>query len=223
MLNVICVQTGNYLGRGFEYVHKLHQQVKANLTVRHRFIVMTDDFPANYRGMEIIRAVHQGWWQKLAMFERGQFSDRCLFLDLDTLILANIDHVARYDGPFATLADFWRKRGLGPAVMLWTPNPLSEALYEDWKAAGFPKDGNGDQTWIENRLQPDILQDLFPGEFVSYKEHCTNGRRQWRGDVSDQVAPPVQARIVCFHGRPRVHEVGGWVPHVWSAQVMEAA
>lgn len=221
MLNVVCVQTGNYLGRGVEYVENLRRGVSANLTVPHRFVVVTDDDPANYPGARAVPSRHGGWWEKLRLFEPGLFTDRVMFLDLDTVVLKNIDHIAAYDGPFATLEDFWRPgRGLGPAVMLFDP-AYAGTLYEEWAAEGFPKNGHGDQAWLENRDQGrfrksvDILQRLFPGEFVSYKEHCTSRGRGWR-DVADQVPPPTEARVVCFHGRPRPHEVGGWVRNYWK-------
>jgi hypothetical protein len=221
VLNVISVQTGNYLGRGAEYVRNLQRMVCENLTMPHRFVCLTD---AQVDGIECIPAKFENWWEKVRMFERGLFEGRCLYLDLDTLILGNIDHIAAYAGSFATLHDFWRgRKGLGPAVIVWTPGDLSESLYDEWKAEGFPRAGT-DQTWIENRTQGrfqkqiDLLQDLFPGQFVSYKEHCTAARRGWR-NLSDQVPPPDGARVVCFHGRPRPHEVGGWVHEVWGMEV----
>lgn len=224
MLNVVCVQTGNYLGLGREYVANLRRAVEKHLTVPHRFVVVTDDDPASYEG-EVVRSKHAGWWEKLRIFERGLFEGRVMFLDLDTVIVGNIDHLAEYDGPFATLEDFWRPGRLGPAVMLYDA-AYAATFYEEWAAEGFPKVGNGDQTWLENRDQGrfrksvDFLQRLFPGTFVSYKEHCTSARRGWR-DVQDQIAAPAGARVVCFHGRPRPHEVGGWVKDYWHT--MEVA
>lgn len=205
MLSIALVQTGNYLGRGVEYVHNLHRMVKQHLTVPHKFYVVTDDAASNYPGMLIKPARHKGWWAKLQIFDpRGMFEGRVMFLDLDTFILGNIDHIAAYNGHFATLHDFWNQKGLGPAVMLFDAD-WAGWIYQEWRAQGFPTtDPRGDQGWLENRNQGrmrkevDILQDLHPGEFVSYKTSCTQG-------------VPAGARVVCFHGKPRPHEVGGWV------------
>lgn len=201
-LNVVCVQTGNYLGRGAEYVRRLRQQVRQHLTLPHRFYVVTDDVASEYRGCVVKPAKFRGWWEKVRLFQPGMFTGRVLLLDLDTVIVGNIDHIAAYDGNFATLHDFWRPEGLGPAVMLWD-TAWAGFIYEEWKAEGFPMtDPRGDQFWIENRNQGrmrkdvDILQTMFPGQFVSYKTHCTHGI-------------PDGARVVCFHGTPRPHEVGG--------------
>jgi hypothetical protein len=134
---------------------------------------------------------------------------RAMFIDLDTFILGNIDDIASYDGPFATLRDFWRPQGLGPAIMIWrTDNSLG--LWEEFDSNGQQMtDPRGDQGFFENLdqgrfpKQVDILQDLYPGAFVSYKTHCTQ-------------AVPEGARVVCFHGKPRPHEAGGWAKEVWN-------
>lgn len=202
-LNVVCIQTNNYCGRGSEYVRRLHAQVRQNLTIPHRFQCITDDTADQYPRIVCKPAMYRGWWEKIRLFKPGMFkSRRVLFLDLDTVIVGNIDHIAAYDGHFATLHDFWRPQGLGPAVMLFD-TAWAEFIYQEWAAEGFPMDDpRGDQAWIENRNQGrmrhevDILQAMHPCEFVSYKTHCTNGI-------------PEGARVVCFHGKPRPHEVGG--------------
>lgn len=207
MLTVVCVQTGNYLGRGVEYVLRLKAEVEQHLTVPHRFVCMTDfEIP----GVECRHATFRGWWEKLRIFEPGLFRGRVMFLDLDTFILDNIDHIAAYDGRMAMPHDFFRgRRGLGPAVMLFDPSWAS-FIYEEWAACGFPQtDPRGDQGWMENLNQGrmyrdvEILQELFPRQFYSYKAHCTSG------------IPP-GAKVICFHGKPRPHEAPGWVREHWE-------
>src|SRR5262249_6678812 len=46
-------------------------------------------------------------------------------------------------------------------------------------------------------------QDIFPGDFVSYKLDC-------------QPFPPLLAKVVCFHGKPKPHECEDWVTDVWN-------
>jgi hypothetical protein len=83
----------------------------------------------------------------------------------------NIDSILKCETSFATLEDFWRPTGLGPAVILFTPEE-NEFIYTEWEQEGFPlKLKRGDQAWIESRRggmmkeSIDILQELFPGEF----------------------------------------------------------
>lgn len=210
MLNVVCVQVGNYLGMGERYVRRLKAAVDEHITIPHRFICMTDQ---RMEGIEWVPAAHGGWWEKLSIFRPGLFDDRVMFLDLDTFILSNIDDVASYNGHFATLHDFWRPQGLGPAVMLFDPK-WARFIWEEWAANGFPKTmANGDQGWIESRHQGrmrkdvDILQEMFPGTFHSYKTTC-------------KEAVPEGARVVCFHGRPRPHEAFGWPQTYWETKCL---
>lgn len=212
MLSVVCVQTGNYLGRGEEYVRKLKANVERNLTLPHQFVCVTDHFIEDVWCMP---SQFRGWWEKIRLFKPGLFEGRVMFLDLDTFIVGNIDHIAAYDGHFATLHDFWRPAGLGPAVMLFDPQ-WARFIWEEWAAEDYPMtDPRGDQAWIENRNQGrmrkdvDILQEMFPGAFVSYKTHCTK-------------ALPESARVVCFHGRPRPHEVQGWAKEHWEAECLQS-
>lgn len=208
MLNIVCVQTGNYLGMGERYVRRLKAAVDRHITLEHRFVCLTDKA---MDGIECLSAAHGGWWEKLSIFRPGLFTDRVMFLDLDTFILANIDDVASYSGNFAVLHDFWNSKGLGPAVMLFDPGWAS-FIWEEWAAEGFPKKmANGDQGWIETRHQGRmrkdvaILQELFPGTFHSYKTTCTDGA-------------PEGCRVCCFHGRPRPHEAKGWPQLYWEEQ-----
>lgn len=208
-LSVVVVQTNDYLGRGAEYVKKLRRQVRKHLTIPHEFFVVTDDPASFYPRMKVKPATLPGWWEKLRLFKAGMFpGGRVLFLDLDTFIVGNIDDIASYDGQFATLRDFWRKDGLGPAVMLWRTD-ADLGIWEEWEAAGKPmKLANGDQGWLEQHFgnrKPDILQDRFQGRFVSYKTHCT-------------TCIPEGASVVCFHGKPRPHEATGWAKEYWDGQ-----
>ena len=65
----------------------------------------------------------------------------------------------------------------------------------------------GDQEYISNVLAefgetPDFLQDIVPGIY-SYKRNCHHRL-------------PADARVVCFHGNPRPHELDKkWVKRSW--------
>lgn len=212
MLTIACVQVGNYLGMGERYVRRLKSAVEKHVTLTHRFVCLTDHPIA---GVNCIPSAHGGWWEKLSIFRPGLFEGRVMFLDLDTFILENIDDVASYSGHFATLHDFWRPQGLGPAVMLFDQK-WAEFIWQEWAAEGFPKTlPSGDQGWIESRHQGrmrkdvDILQELYPGTFHSYKTTCMEG-------------VPAGCRVCCFHGRPRPHEAKGWPQTYWEEQCSQS-
>lgn len=211
MLHIACVQKGNYLGRGAEYVNKLYDMVRRNLPagLAGSFVCFTDDFDLGYHPDIELRKVPsflQGWWSKLYLFKEGLFpsGDRVLFFDLDTLIVGPLDDLAAWDGPFAILRDFYRPDGYQSSVMTWQAG-FGHHIWERYVEADYPThDVGGDQSWIERHTLGATLQDIFPGEFVSFKKDCGK-------------YPPKGARVIVFHGEPRPHDVqDGWVPDVWK-------
>lgn len=218
MLNVCCIQSGNYLGRGAEYVNILFDSVRRNLPEGYegRFICFTDDPTGLHVGIEPkpLPAPLTGWWSKVALFRDGLFPDgeRVVFLDLDTLITGRLDDIFSYDGDFAILTDFLRPHGWQSSVMSWRAGaPTLKDVWPSYCKAGFPINlPDGDQGWIESHVATaDSWQDLFPGQFVSIK--------QIKG-------VPEKATVVVFHGSPRPHEVTtGWVPEVWKIGGMTRA
>lgn len=217
MLNIVCVDAGNYLGRGAEYVNILADMVGRNISkgTVYKFICFTDT-PEGIDSAVDIRPLPveglKGWWNKLALFKDGLFpeGDRILYLDLDTVITSGLDEIIKYDGEFAILRDFYRPEGLQSSVMAWTPNSSTKRIWSNFEGAGYPEKRGGDQEWIElclygdSYFHYDLWQDLYPDCFYSYKVHA-------------QREIPKSAKMIIFHGEPRPHEViEGWVPHIWK-------
>lgn len=218
MLHVVCIRAGTAFGP--EYVDILHDSVRRNLAdgFAGDFTVFTDQ-PDTYAPGVIVRPLPAdlpGWWSKLALHKDWLFppGERVLFLDLDSVICGRIDELAAYDGPFATLRDFYRPDGLQSAVMAWKAGETSD-IWRSYEAQGCPQDDPcGDQAWIErDHLETAVrLQDELPGLFVSYKADNL------------QNHPPAKASVVVFHGKPRPSDVmTGWVPQVWKVGGMSRA
>ena len=193
---VCCVNVGNYLGRGAEYVEKLRDMVYRNSTLPYTFKVFED---GDVQGLK-------GWDAKIALFHPDAFpaGERVVFFDLDTLIIGDVDNLLSYRGDFAVLRDFWRPHGYGPAVMLWKAGK-ADWIWKKYNRNGRPHLTRGDQELLEIVLKnPVILQDEFPDLFVSYKTHC-------------HPYPPQGASVICFHGEPRPHEcTQKWVQDAWK-------
>ncbi len=212
-ITIVCLNWGNYCGRGADYVNNLFDMVTRHLPDGpFKFQCFTDNTDGLEPRIET-RALSgniRGWWNKLYLFKKGLFPDgeTVLFLDLDTLITGPLDDIVKYTGDFAILRDFYHPKRYGPGVMLWKAGEHSR-IWESYEAAGCPTDlPLGDLSWInkcfsEWNYKPDILQDIFPAQVCSYKVHAKNG-------------VPEGANIVCFHGLPRPHEVEGWVADVWK-------
>lgn len=210
MLKIVCVNAGNYLGKGVEYTNKLFDMCWRNISDKTPFqFTCFTDCPDGYsEGIrtESIPAGLSGWWNKLYLFKDGVFDhdDRIVYFDLDTVITGCLDDILKYDGIFAILRDFYRPNGLQSSVMSWRGD-WGHHIWREYEKAGFPDIKGGDQAWIERHvLRPDIWQDLYPGLFVSFKVHCG-------------LMFPKGAKVVVFHGTPRPHEVStGFVPYVWK-------
>jgi hypothetical protein len=144
-----------------------------------------------------------GWWSKMNLFSPSMKGD-FLFVDLDTVIVGSLDDLAKAN-KLTLLRDFYRdgkklKEGLGGGLCFlpevdravvwdyWIKNPLLAM-----RMAGH----KGDMAVFEQfyRNTADRWQDVLPGQIVSHKVHCQHG------------VPP-EARVICFHGKPRPWEVG---------------
>lgn len=209
MLTVVCVNAGNYCGRGKQYVETLHDMVNRNLSDKqiYNFVCFTDD-PEPYEDSIEKRPLHgqlEGWWNKLYLFKKGHFhkDDLILYLDLDTCVVSGLDSIIKYEGDFAILRDVYRPEGLQSSVMLWRGD--YSCIWTEFEKENFPLIEGGDQAWIERmNLKPVILQQQFPHQFVSYKERA-------------QFQIPKDAKVVFFHGHPRPHEcLENWVPKIWK-------
>lgn len=210
MVTFVCVNAGNYLGRGAEYVNILCNSIMRNLPDEHKFICFTDDSIGINPLIECrpITEKLNGWWNKLYMFKEGALTKddgRIVYFDLDTCIVSSLDEIIKYAGKFAILRDFYRPMGLGSGVMMWEGGDHTN-IWQQWDASGRPEITGGDQAWLEIYFRfdgRDILQEFYPQCFVSYKMHA-------------KELIPKSAKVVCFHGDPRPHDADGWVPYIWK-------
>jgi uncharacterized Rossmann fold enzyme len=210
VLQVACIKVGSRYGA--DYVNILYDMVSRNLQSGFpgQFVCFTDD-PSGLDPAITVRKVpedlaHRGWFSKLWLFSKDAFPDggRVLYFDLDTVITGPLDAIAMCSNDFAILRDAYRPKGLQSSVMAWEAGRY-EHVWDSWNAAGRPEVEGGDQTWIEQQIpQADILQQIYPKRFRSYKVECRFGI-------------PHGTSVVFFHGFPRPHEVTeGWVPQVWK-------
>ncbi len=209
----VCLKAGTAFGP--EYVNILRDMVARNLPLGYpgRFVCITDDVAGLDDGIETLPLPDdlEKWWGKLYMFKRGLFPDgsRLVFLDLDTVIVGSVAQLANYRGRFATLRDFYHPKRMGPAIICWEAGAYAASIWDQWVNDGKPRHPMGDLWWLNNMgpefvKNADLLQDLFPGEFRSFKAHC-------------HPVPPKGTKVVCFHGQPRPHNCdAAWVRDVWK-------
>ena len=152
-----------------------------------------------------------GWWSKISLFEPGLFTgDRVLYLDLDTVVVGDLGDLLAWDGRVAVLSDFYHAANMASGVMLWRGDELSHI----WDA--FSRDPEGIMRRHPRRMdhflrtflnRADRIQDLFPGQVVSYKADLKGRHRPYR-----RVEIPEEARLVCMHGRPTLTDLPDTAP-----------
>jgi uncharacterized Rossmann fold enzyme len=214
MITVLTVwKTGGVYGR--EYVERLHKAVTEHLNIPHRFVCLTD---GEVDGVETIPLKYgwPGWWSKVEMF-RPDLEDlgTILFLDLSCVIVGSLDTLASHEGEIVT-KDFYYG-GPSQSVFKFRPGKCRQ-LWDAFTANAdhWMKEGDrripphfGDQILMTKVWDQPIeyWQDVYPGQVVSYKVHCRDG------------IPP-DARIVKFHGSPRIHECEEpWVRFAWETGI----
>jgi hypothetical protein len=104
LVTIACVNVGNYRLMGARYVNTLFRGCSRNLTVPFRFVCLTDDGRGLLPEIEP-RKIQAGLIppQLHPVYTKMPFSSqanlrteqRVVFLDLDMVILANIDDLAR--------------------------------------------------------------------------------------------------------------------------------
>lgn len=191
------------------WADKLYRGFARNLTVPWRMVVFTDRERAFQEPIEQMRLEmtkpHYG-----AMIEPYKLDCPMIVVGLDTIVVGNCDALAAYcmsasrpavpKDPFFP-ASPWK---LTNAVVL-APAGCKAMLYDGYA-------GQNDMDWINTR-DVAVMDDLFPGQAVSYK-----GRVQYVG-LEDET------RVVFFHGAVKPHELPhvGWVARHWHEERVEAA
>jgi len=134
-----------------------------------------------------------GWWSKMELF-RPDFVCDWFYVDLDTTITGDISDMLNV-GRTHMLSDFYRPERPASGLMYLTPDDRAR-VWNEWikdPHGHMARAGTlGDQAFIRTVLGDGVArwQDTLPGQVVSYKVHC-------REDI------PSDARVVCFHGKPR--------------------
>ena len=212
VLTVACVYKP---GSGFtdDYVYRLKKAVNDNFhaSCDYQFVCLTDQ---KLKGIETIPFDQRryGFWNKLSLFQSGIFDGAVAYLDLDTMIVNDVTDILTYPHKFTTGLNFKSKHGRTLASWFLGFDGREDYSYLiDGYTNQTPTDYEqdwarwGDQGYIQDHLKCDwdSLDDLyFDGRYASYKWQI---RRP--GKVPEGVS------FVCFHGKPRPHEVEWRLPN----------
>jgi hypothetical protein len=202
VLTVCCFLWGDW-PHAEMYVDRLRRGVARHLSLPHRFEVITaaPDLPRNLRKM----------W--LYAPENG-LSGRVLCLDLDTVVIGSLDDIGGYVGQFCVLEDLWQPGLCGGGVTAFEAGDpvLQERLWQpivDNLGEVMSVCGGAERHWFRAQMpDADFWQRFYPGQIVDAKPKATR-------QIIEAV--PGNGRLVCFHGRPRPHEVErDWLTEHWQ-------
>lgn len=191
----------------YKYVNALAKNIRNNTTIDLTISVLTDDdtgIDSNLVDESIkLKHAYPGWWSKIELFRPDIFDGQVFYLDLDTVIVRNIDHILSFRPYFAGIRDLYHRTFLQTGVMTWH-SQYNTHLYENFVPRSHRVMSNyteGDAKWIrENVYNYKYISDQFPKEIVSYKANCLQKDEK-------RVIVPNDASIICFHGRPRPHTI----------------
>ena len=180
--------------------------VRRNLSLPHKFICLTDDPQGLNCTHFSLPTGLVGWWNKLVVFTPAavDLGKRLLVLDLDVVITGSLDHLVDSLGPLVLTYDWLRPQYLNSACYLLESGSLPEVWTK--YTSDVPNRFHGDQEWMTSIVPPDKLSFWPAGWIASYKAHC---RKQGR--------PPNDAKVVCFHGKPKPSECSeSWIKEKWQ-------
>lgn len=187
-----------------EWVERLYRGYRRNLTRPFEFVCFTDrERPLQKEiRQEALATQPPGYG---CLVEPLRLDEPMILTGLDTMIVGNIDDLADYclNGDKIALPrhPFETHHACNGVALI--PAGCRE-VFDTWQ-------GENDMEWM--RRQPHVfIDDIFPGQVLSYKGHV---RQHGQRDADTKV--PADARIVYFHGQPKMHELHHvpWIREGW--------
>ena len=225
---VVCIKWGRAFGP--EYVNRLYSGVRRHLARPVRFLCMTEHAEGLHPDVEVLDlpdepfrpamdaalavADRKGAMRKVSLFRPGLIEGlegSVLGFDLDVVITGPLDEFLEFaPGKVAMRADWVEARRGRPtghgSVFRYDP-ALHPWLYETMAAdpTGTVERARGSEQRMTSHLALD--RDAFaylPEDWVvSFKHDCY---RPWPLNAVLEPRLPDAARVVCFHGHPKMTE-----------------
>lgn len=219
---IICIKWGTKFGA--EYVNRLYNMSRRNITGDFRLVCFTDITEGllpeiETRDLPVLGCKHpdrsNGKWPKVALWgpELGGLTGPVLFIDLDSVIINNIDDYFSYGSPDdVILARNWAKpfSGMGQTSIFRFPVGKNSHILENFRAA--PQ-----EIADKYRYEQHYITSSVTGGIKFWPEHWTRHFRlhclplfPLRYIVEAKL--PKRAKVVTFPGGPNPDEVirGRW-------------
>lgn len=183
-------------GRGFFPYSESHvESLRAQLArFGHALVTIGLDVP-------ILRKGYAGWWSKMLVFAPEYRELRpMLALDLDNFVVDTLDPILALDPTKLWLIrQFMSRTDLAEMGLCIVPDaPLADTIWHRAEADPQTRQPGELVREFPYELIPDAVDGIY-----SYKRDCR------------QSCPP-DARVVCFHGKPKPPDVEGWARQWWD-------
>jgi hypothetical protein len=225
---IACIKWGTAFGS--EYVNRLYSGVRRNLSVPTRFVCMTEQVQGLHPDIEVLPlpkepfheemnaalavANRQGAMRKVSLFKPDLIPDLegpVLGFDLDVVITGSLDPLLTFEPGKITMRADWvearRGRTTGHGSVFRFEPSRHGYLYDQLAAAPakeVEKARGSEQRYTSTLAQERGEFAYLPQEWVvSFKHDCLSL------PPVNYFSPPVlpnTARVVCFHGRPKMTE-----------------
>ncbi len=226
--NIMCIKWGRAFGP--EYVNRLYSGVRRNIRAEVRFMCMTEETEGLHPDVEVLPlpvepfheqmnaalavANRQGAMRKVSLFRPGLVPDLegpVLGFDLDVVVTGDVTDIWLMAPDHIAMRHDWIEKRKGRPTghgSVFRFDPARHGyLYEDLAAnpyAEVEKARGSEQRYTSHKAMDNADFAYIPDEWVvSFKHDCLD-----LPPLNYLRAPrlPKGARVVCFHGRPKMTE-----------------
>jgi len=224
---VACIKWGTLFGP--EYVNRLYSGVRRNLSRPVRFLCMTEETDGLHPDIEVLDlpvepfaepmgealkvANRQGAMRKVSLFKPGLIPDLVgpvLGFDLDVVITGSLDPLLELAPGDVVMPHDWvearKRRPTGHGSVFRYDPAVHRFLYEDLAAAPYEeveRARGSEQRYTSHKAMENDFFTYIPRNWVvSFKYDCN----PFPGNYLRPAVLPDAAKVVCFHGRPKMPE-----------------
>lgn len=213
MIRIACVYRsgGDFTA---DDVAKLALSIKRHVSMEHRITCLTDRPDEVHPFVdEVISLKHNwpGWWAKMELFVSSALPT--LYFDLDTMIVAPIDNLCQWvmepSVAVMMLRGFYKRDQCSGIMgwncdLSWLTHKFDKFVQNNLWAVQPHGIGcgsfHGDQEYIRIQLHRSAIPILLA-------QDIQQGIYSYKVDIQPTGKKPADASVICFHGRPRPHEV----------------
>lgn len=200
------------------HVGALVRMVAQHISSPYRFICLTDWPQVSFTfGAGVFTELKDGlpgWYSKIELFNQPVHGP-CLYLDLDTIITGNIDHLF-YEGAGIMMAEDPRyPTQPNSSVMSWSE--IQRHVYDEFK-----KDVLGNVH--KYNIGGYVGDQAFIKDHADWKLYQNAGIQSFRHDLEKQRAEPSKdSCLVMFHGKMKPWDKGmpKWCNDFYTAEELK--